>query len=115
MFSFEVQVYCSVQLYVCLHVFRFCVAVNDVGNRSTCFRIILFVTWSLLCKDNVIFVKGINDATFHNSHSPLPILCISKPIISVGSCFSQMLQRKYVTCSSVRPELLAAQEKYNTV
>lgn len=43
-----------------LHVFRFCVAVNDVGIRSTCFRIVIIIIcyMSLLCKDNVIFSEG---------------------------------------------------------
>jgi len=77
--------------------------------------LLLFATCHCFAKIMWYLVKGINDATFHNSHSLLPILCVSKLIISVGSCVSQALLRKFVTCSSVRPELWAIQEKYNFV
>jgi len=54
----QFEVYCSVQSYICLHVFRFCVAVNDVGIRSICFMVIIICYMSLFCKDNVIFSEG---------------------------------------------------------
>lgn len=75
-----------------LHVFRFCIAVNDVGIRSTCFRIVIIICYmSLLCKDNVIFSErnklcNFSQLTFPTSHfvyfkayNLCRILCFTSP------------------------------------